>query len=96
MAWARLGFKANANRPHGREVIPNLFGGQASCGRMQSTLFAHKLTQKPRRSMEGDINSLGSSWKFNSGKTEHNDINFPTRLANNLLEIRGSNKTNRP
>lgn len=38
---------------------------------MESEVFAHKLTQKPRHCSEGNINSLGCSWKFNSGKTEH-------------------------
>lgn len=55
----RLEFKANGNRPHGGEEIPNLFGGQASCGRMQSRLFAHELTQKPRRYTEGGHQQSG-------------------------------------
>lgn len=53
------------------EAISVLSGGQESCGRMESEVFAHKLTQKPRHCSEGNINSLGGSWKFNSGKTEH-------------------------
>lgn len=52
-------------------AIPDLFGGQESCGRMESAVFAHKPTQKPGHCSEGNINSLGGSWKFNSGKTEH-------------------------
>lgn len=75
-AWSKLqlGYKAtwpNRNRAHGGEAISVLFGGQESFGRMESKLFAHKLTQKPRHCSEGDINSLSGSWKFNSSKTEH-------------------------
>lgn len=52
-------------------AISDLFGRPESCGRMEMEVFAHKPTQKPGHCSEGNINSLGGSWKFNSGKTEH-------------------------
>lgn len=47
----QLGYKAtlsNTNRSHHGQAIPILCGGQASCGRMERRLSAHRLTQKPR------------------------------------------------